>query len=536
MKSRSEKLIFAAIVLTLLIVQVYFAHGKQGFHEDEFYSFFSSNRTAGLFTPDREWVETESIRNEFVVLPGEGFRFALIKEIQSWDVHPPLYYQVLHAACSLFPGVFSKWIGILVNLIAFCFGLILMEHIARGLRVPFVLRLFFLVLAGCNPAIISVNLFLRMYALLTLWVLLLCCLHLRPGTEQDNKKRVWWFALIAFCDLCGFLTHYYYLILAISLFAGWTIVCYRNRTNEAGKRVLRTWCIAAASHAAGFAAAVIAYPAALTHILRGYRGREAAEAFFSLSNLFERTVFFAGVLWHTFFARGMLIAVLLIAGVVLRFWVKAQPGETSSVEKDKTLHNAILMLGVTILLYSLAVTKSALLLGDTSIRYLAPVLPLTLLLFVLILMRFLRRKSALPDTAGMRLRELSLLALPVLCLFGGSILFRYPENAERIAFDDAHRDAAVVIAYNEESTERIWWITDHILRFDRVYFLKEQNTAPITDAVLSAAEELLVFAADEENVEAQLKQLSALPGSGAKQERTITKQWQRDMWTLYRIH
>ena len=114
---------FLLLLLLQLLLLIYYGSRKSGFHEDEFYSYYSTNKTAGLFVNDREWIDRDSYRNEFVVLPGEQFRYGIVKQMQSWDVHPPLYYYILHTVCSLFPGVFSKWLGIAVNLTAFvpCF-------------------------------------------------------------------------------------------------------------------------------------------------------------------------------------------------------------------------------------------------------------------------------------------------------------------------------------------------------------------------------------------------------------------------------
>ena len=168
----THKWIFLGILIFVLGVQIFFGTRKQGFHEDEFYSFFSTNRSVGLFYPDREWVETAPIRDEFVVLEGEGFNYGQVKLVQSWDVHPPLYYQILHTLCSFFPRVFSKWTGIAVNLLAFMGSLILALLIARQLQLPFSLQMLYLLLMGCNAAVISINMFLRMYAWLTFWAML----------------------------------------------------------------------------------------------------------------------------------------------------------------------------------------------------------------------------------------------------------------------------------------------------------------------------------------------------------------------------
>ena len=109
----------AVLLFLQLGVCFYFGNKKAGFHEDELYTFYSTNKTAGLSVNDRQWLTREQIRNDFVVLPGEGFRYGVVKQMQSWDVHPPFYYYLFHTACSLFPGVFSKWLGIGVNMIGF---------------------------------------------------------------------------------------------------------------------------------------------------------------------------------------------------------------------------------------------------------------------------------------------------------------------------------------------------------------------------------------------------------------------------------
>lgn len=119
---REKKLfILAMAVLLILQLSVMLVYGskKSGFHEDELYTYYSTNKTAGLFIEDRTWMEGGKLRQELVVLEGEEFRYQVVKMMQSWDVHPPFYYYLIHTICSLSAGVFSKWQGILVNMIAY---------------------------------------------------------------------------------------------------------------------------------------------------------------------------------------------------------------------------------------------------------------------------------------------------------------------------------------------------------------------------------------------------------------------------------
>ena len=96
---------------------------------DELYTYYSTNKTAGVFVEDRTWMEGEELRNEFVVLEGEEFRYSVVKMMQSWDVHPPFYYYLIHTVSSLSPGVFSKWQGIVVNLIAYVLSFYLLAKV-----------------------------------------------------------------------------------------------------------------------------------------------------------------------------------------------------------------------------------------------------------------------------------------------------------------------------------------------------------------------------------------------------------------------
>lgn len=109
-------ILFLMIWVAQMAAAFYFCTQKQGFHEDEYYTYYSTARTNGFYVEDGAWMERETYRNEFVVLPDQRFQYGLVKQVQSWDVHPPMYYWVFHTVASLVPGVFSKWIGLSVNL------------------------------------------------------------------------------------------------------------------------------------------------------------------------------------------------------------------------------------------------------------------------------------------------------------------------------------------------------------------------------------------------------------------------------------
>ena len=76
---KKTKYVACFIILWLLQMAAafWFCTRKQGFHEDEFYTYYSTARTNGFYVEDGKWMERDEYRNEFVVLPGERFQYGL---------------------------------------------------------------------------------------------------------------------------------------------------------------------------------------------------------------------------------------------------------------------------------------------------------------------------------------------------------------------------------------------------------------------------------------------------------------------------
>ena len=95
-KKRNWYLILGMLLLVQLIAIFYFGSKKAGFHYDEYYSYYSSNVSIGLVPTDREWKPGSEIADEFRVLPGQRFQYGTVTRMQTYDVHPPFYYLLLH--------------------------------------------------------------------------------------------------------------------------------------------------------------------------------------------------------------------------------------------------------------------------------------------------------------------------------------------------------------------------------------------------------------------------------------------------------
>lgn len=535
------------VVLLLMQLTVLFYYGgrKAGFHEDELYTYYSSNKSAGLFVNDRQWTLREELRNDFVVLEGEGFRYDVVWQMQSWDVHPPLYYFLFHTICSLFPGVFSKWLGIAVNLIAYAGCYILLAYTAytavrcgstveKGAEIlSFLVCLFW----GFSGAVISGVMFIRMYQLLTFFVLLCLSLHLRAVFKQDFRIRSFLLPL-ALTVFLGFLTQYYYIIFHFFLGAGFCFYLLR-------KKKIRELLSYATACAAGLLAALIYYPPALSHIFRGYRGTEAVSEFGNASNTLDRLRFFWGLFDDYVMSDTLSIWILILALLAVTIGYLKKRGKLP----DRGINPTAALMLFAAAGYFFTVSKTALLLGETSNRYQLPIYGILCFLLVYGMWSCIeglseagmRKKGAMPGHQESRflLKALPgalcliLLLIDVITLCRGRVFFLYEEEKEIMAFVREHKDVPVVVFYNEASGDHIWWLSDELIEYPRVYLASMGNEEPITDETITGSRSLLVYAADYENGEERIWEL--LKGNENLSSYQVIAEKGRGVWTLYEL-
>ena len=526
-EKKSKKIFFIGMTLLLclqIIVLFYYGSRKAGYHEDELYSYYSSNKTAGLFVNDREWTTGESFRNELVVLPGEQFRYGVVKQMQSWDVHPPFYYYLLHTVCSLTPGIFSKWQGISVNLLGFVISFILLAYVAyltavypismqpelsdsekRSYRKRgYVLAGTVCGIWGFGAAVISGVMFIRMYQWLTVFVLLCLCLHLRVLVRKKESRS--FYLLLALTVFFGFLTQYYYIIFHFFLGAGFCLYLLKEKKWKSLAAYVGTC-------AAALGAALVYYPWALSHIFKGYRGTEAVGEFTNASNTLERLQFFAGLFDQYMMGGSLALWLLLICllAITNRFLRKGKwrPGteygekvrrDQKLTQKQKT--DQILTLPVSLLLFTAAgyfftVAKTALLLGETSNRYELPIYGVLVLLLVYSLYmvqkeieqenaesaEWLTSLTAFENLPQQEIRKqyapdkmiigkeavLVVVLMAVLNLTGNKVFFLYPEEEKIQEFVHQNETTPVIVLYNEASETHIWWLLDEMSEYENIY-------------------------------------------------------------------
>ena len=531
-----KKYIFCLIFILSTALSIYYGFQKQGFHEDEYYTYFSSNRSLGLYQPDRQWQDRQTVLDEFVVRKGEGFNYGLVKLVQSWDVHPPFYYFIFHTLCSLVPGVFTKWTGIITNLLAFSLSFVFLVLIMERLKTPVLVEIMTLVFWGLNPQTVSANIFVRMYAWLSALIMACAYFHIRLLQDyhkysSDLKAFVLKLLLpIMAVSYIGFLIQYFYIFFFVFTgIATAAIIAF-------SKKDIKNAAVYVAGCAVSLMLAVLTYPSCLSHLFGGYRGSGAGESFFDLQNTGARLSFFAGLL-NTFVFSGGLIIILMviIIGTMLKIaGKKKNPFVEIPVKKGEAGGKQDAWAPVTALCagafgYFFMASKTALLVGSASNRYEMPIY--SLLIFLIFLDVF----YVLDNFRNRVLIYIFAAIMMALLLKGhlsdGNVLFLYPEDKEKIEYAKGNANEAAVVMFNPLTPHNVWRLTDELLQYDKVYYMDESNLEKITDPEIVDASKVILYTADEDHQKEAIENLRTC----CKNLPDITWISSEDMWTTYEL-
>lgn len=376
-----EKLIPIGIYIGFLLILLVCMYGKKNLHTDEVSTYVLSNNTYDTsitVNPERNvtYEEPQEVwLQSMVVQEGQEFNYRNVWEKQSQDVHPPLYYALIHTICSVFAGTYSQWYAAGINILFAMLTLFVLRMLAKELtaqkEIVFLVSCFFMISSG----VLSATTFLRMY-IMAMFFTVLVSLLLVKGLKKRNP--LFYVALFA-VSVVGALTHYYYIVYLffVCLFFG-IYLLYKRQWGAAVCFVL-TMCLAGG-------ASVAIFPDMLAHSLGGgYRGEETLQNLAELSPM----VFFSRLktcytivdvqLFGGFFIVFVTVAAILTYIGRKREWKKAFRAFPIENESQDEVKYAWIMLSGSCLGYFLVITKAAVYTTD---RYFHIIYPLLILLVV----------------------------------------------------------------------------------------------------------------------------------------------------------
>ena len=233
------------IVLLVLIMAgsltriIYTFTQREGFHSDESwsYGFANSYYEPYVFSDASQtkihnyykWISGSVLNDYITVQNGQRFRYLSVLYNQKNDMSPPLHSLILHTICSFFPDSFSWWYSFSINIAAFflcmSFLYLLGKKIFKSSWGGILLVAFY----GFTTGALNTFVYLRMYALLTAFSVILTYLHYIMYEKKfiKIKKELIWSGVITFL---GCFTHYYFFILAFC-FALFTVIYLAVKKN-----------------------------------------------------------------------------------------------------------------------------------------------------------------------------------------------------------------------------------------------------------------------------------------------------------------
>ena len=228
-RSKLSRVFPLCVVLILVCgVCLHFCLWKSGMFIDEIYTYGLSNSHYMPFIGhgDHDRIEEQIITREdffdyLAVTEGEpGFDVGSVYYNQVHDVHPPLYYWILNFCSTLARGQFSKWIGLVPDLILYLSVLVLLYALGMELFSDRLVAAAMTLLYGLSQVGLSTMLMIRMYVLVTLLTVLLALLAAKELRSPSGKKEL----CIGLTIFAGLMTQYYFVFYAFFLCAALLII------------------------------------------------------------------------------------------------------------------------------------------------------------------------------------------------------------------------------------------------------------------------------------------------------------------------
>lgn len=282
--------IFIEILLCQVALIVILGLRKNSYFVDEIWTYNLANANyfpafANVDGYFYSWVQPEFWRRLIVVDSMNTFDYGSVWYNQSQDVLPPFFYAIVHTVASFYPLEFSKWFVMGPNICFFIGTQLLLLMSAIKLYGYNWLALLPSMIYGFTLGGLNTALYFRMYMMVTFFGMLTFYLHLLLRDRLRNRANIsFLLIMISVCNICGFLTHYYFLVVAFFLFILFFMYMNRKGMYNRALQYLGT-------HLASLIISIVIFPPCLKQILGigeyGYRGVQSLSNVLS-SNFLER--------------------------------------------------------------------------------------------------------------------------------------------------------------------------------------------------------------------------------------------------------
>ena len=433
-KLRSEHIILAVIILLQLVTLVYLFTAKKNIYDcDEYYSYGLSNSYKRPFISPFSYEKGlggeltyhytgDEFKYYLRTSPDTRFRYDSVYYNQAHDTIPPLYYLILHTICSVRTGHFSWYYAFVINLLCFIPTQIFIYLIGLKVTRSKFLSLLTVAFWGFTLGGISCFIFLRMYAMLTMFGAMFTYYSINAQTEKKLSKKTC--IMLAVSAFLGAMTHHNFLIFAffLTLFS-----CLFMLIQKSFKKMF----IYGLSVLIGTALSFAAFPATVKHMTFKMPWSDKLDFFTSLrfftvslkdnmtgsKTLYTNWMLYARVALVFIVAFSIPIIFLFRKSAFMQKAFKAAKNGLKAVKRKLSDPNEmnpggiILLLTIISFMAVIAHVTYFMELVEKSVRYLYIVIPFTAMLVIGLVGLFFRKTKKLIKTGASVVGSLLLAAL-----------------------------------------------------------------------------------------------------------------------------
>lgn len=221
----SNKIWIITVIASVVMLMLFCGLKKEYLYQDEVLSYSLANDKLGGYIDVRSgtWTNSEELFSMISVSDEERFDYKSTFDNQANDSHPPIYAFILKTICSLFPGTFSKWYGLSINIVSLILVLVLTYMLCEKMLNDEQKSLIITALYGFSIAVMTQTMFIRMYVLLQVFTTLCAYIHVIRIKKYEKKIDYRFLLVLYFNTVLGVLTHYYYLVFAFFVAAFYCI-------------------------------------------------------------------------------------------------------------------------------------------------------------------------------------------------------------------------------------------------------------------------------------------------------------------------
>lgn len=509
-------ILFIIIALQLFRIIYSFAFLKEGYHSDESWSFGLAN---SYFEPyifqnadetssinENQWLSGSVFKDYLTVNNEQRFSYDSVFYNQTKDLHPPLYYMILHTICSFFPGRFSYWYGFVINIAAFIIAQFFLFGLIKETTHSSIAAIAGIILYGTSIGALNTYVFVRMYALMTMFSVITAYLHVKMYNDKNLKKHL---PPIFIITVLGCLTNHFFLLYAGTLSACFCIY-YLFKKDYKTLAVYSIVLLAAAI------ASVIIFPATIHHLF-GRRGEiykytmdwQIRYCFnFALSELFSLHISIFGSPILILISIVILCSLVIIAPLffLLRKETWFIKFKNSIKTKFKTFLNKlkeklqffnfpVLFMFITAIsgIIGTSLTVSVMEMMESTDRYMFNVYPAICVVAVSLIYYFL--KWTISNKKSQKAVILTLTTLvTLLCNIRESCIYLFPkfeENMSNSEFTQMIKNEDCIFV-----TETLWLLTcfsENFSECSNVYVTLKDNIIENTDTIIEGTDKTPIY-------------------------------------------